>query len=431
MSIRIFIHLAFLFLAVPTIVAQPPEQAIKIVVSPDHADWEYKIGEECIFTVVVYKDQVPVSGVNVSFQYGPERMKPVFQDKQIIKEGSLRINSGSMQQPGFWRCIVSTEINGKQYRQVATVAYAASAIRPTVTEPANFDGFWVKARQELDQIPLDAKMALLPEKSSALTNVYHVNVQSWGGSRLYGILCVPKKEGKYPAILQVPGAGIRPYNPDLELADKGFIVFSIGIHGIPVTMDPSVYNDLNTGALKGYFFFNADNKDRFYYKRVYMGCVRSVDFIFSLPQFDGQRMAVSGNSQGGALSIITAALDKRIQYLAAVHPALCDLTGYFFNRAGGWPHYFAESNLWFSNTDQIKETLPYYDVVNFARRVKVSGFYTLGYNDDVCPPTSMFSAINVIKAPKEMALLKDSWHWMYPEQKQQMNQWLIQQLSAQ
>ena len=65
----------------------------------------------------------------------------------------------------------------------------------------------------------------MPERSTANTNVYHVNLQSDTNSRMYGVLCVPKKEGKYSGIIQLPGAGIRPYFPDLEVADKGVIVF--------------------------------------------------------------------------------------------------------------------------------------------------------------------------------------------------------------
>jgi cephalosporin-C deacetylase-like acetyl esterase len=45
-----------------------------------------------------------------------------------------------------------------------------------------------------------------------------------------------------------------------------------------------------------------DNKDRYYYKRAYLGCVRANEFYNSLPQFDGQNLAVTGGSQGGALS---------------------------------------------------------------------------------------------------------------------------------
>lgn len=426
---RIQSILVLIFLC-SSVLAQPAEQLVKIAVSPDHADWKYKLGEQVVFSVQVLKEHVPVQGVKISYQYGPERMKPVKEEALQLKDGTIRIQAGTMQTPGFLRCIVTAEHGGKQYKQMATVAFAEEQIQPTVIKPSDFDAFWEKAKQELAQLSVDAKLTLLPERSSALTNVYHVSIQNYGASRLYGMLCVPKKEGKYPAVLQVPGAGIRPYNPDLELADKGVIVFTIGIHGIPVNLDPSVYNDLNNGALKGYFFFNADHKDRYYYKRVYLGCIRSVDFIYSLPQFNGTTVGVSGNSQGGALSIVTAALDERVKFLAAVHPALSDLTGYHFNRAGGWPHFYAEANAWFSNTSRVKETLPYYDVVNFAGRIKVKGFYTWGFNDDVCPPTSMYAAYNMITAPKQLSLFKDSWHWMYPEQRQQFNQWITEQLKG-
>ena len=69
------------------------------------------------------------------------------------------------------------------------------------------------------------------------------------GSRIYGILAIPKKPGKYPAILKVPGAGIRPYAGDARTAALGFITLEIGIHGIPVNLDPQVYSDLAAGAL--------------------------------------------------------------------------------------------------------------------------------------------------------------------------------------
>ncbi len=59
-----------------------------------------------------------------------------------------------------------------------------------------------------------------------------------------------------------------------------------------------------------------------------------------LPEFNGTDVAVTGGSQGGALTIVTAGLDNRIKYMAALYPALCDHTGYLNKRAGGWPHYF-------------------------------------------------------------------------------------------
>jgi len=239
---------------------------------------------------------------------------------------------------------------------------------------------------------------------------------------------VPKKAGKYPAVLKVPGAGVRPYGGDIALAENGIITFEIGIHGVSVIMDPSVYLDLGKTTLDGYPYFNLDDRDRYYYKRVYLGCVRAIDFIYSLPEFDGSTLAVTGGSQGGALSIVTAGLDSRIKYLAALYPALCDVTGYLNGRAGGWPHMFNDWNKAFNVKPDKIETSKYYDVVNFARQVKAPGYYTWGYNDVTCLPTSMYSAYNVIQAPKELQIYEETGHWTYPEQNEKLRNWLVGKL---
>jgi cephalosporin-C deacetylase-like acetyl esterase len=167
-----------------------------------------------------------------------------------------------------------------------------------------------------------------------------------------------------------------------------------------------------------FFVFN-------YYKRVYLGCIRAVDYIFTLDEFDGENIGVTGGSQGGALSIVTASLDDRIKYLTCAFPALCDLTGYLEDRAGGWPHMFKNE---FTNKPDKIETSKYYDVVNFARSINIPGLYTWGFNDNVCPPTSMHAAYNVITASKELYLVQETAHWGYPEQWNKIADWMTEQL---
>lgn len=408
---------------------QPTEKIIKVSVAADHANWNYHVGEKVNFTVHITKNGSPVLNASVRYEVGPEKQEP-FQKKTVIAStGLINIDGGTLTKAGFLRCIAIAEVNGKEYRSLATVGFAPENIQPTVGNPADFDAFWQTAKEELAKVPMDAKMTLMPERCTEKTNVYHVNLQNYRvGARLYGILSVPKKEGKYPALLQVPGAGVRPYGGDIATAEKGVITFQIGIHGVPVDMNPTVYTDLGAGSLSGYWNYNMDDRDRFYYKRVYLGCVRANDFLTSLPQYDGINLAVVGGSQGGALSIITAALDARVKSLGVFYPALSDVTGYLFDRAGGWPHYFDKSNrAWNEKKDKIM-TLSYYDVVNFARRIKVPGYYSWGFNDETCPPTSMFAAYNVISASKELYLALDTGHWTYPEQGEKMNAWLLSRL---
>jgi cephalosporin-C deacetylase-like acetyl esterase len=233
---------------------------------------------------------------------------------------------------------------------------------------------------------------------------------------MYVFLSVPRAPGKYPAILPVPGAGIRPYQGSAALAARGYIVLDVGIHGIPVTLDPVVYTNLSAGALAGYNTINIESRDRYYYNKVYRGCRRGVDLICSLPQFDGVNVGVDGGSQGGALAVIVGALDERIRCVVSYYPALSDMTGYLHGRAGGWPHILRDPEGNVYNDPQFIETLSYYDVVNFARLLRAPAFFSMGYNDKVCPPTSTFSVYNSVKGPKEVMVVPQTAHWTFAEQ---------------
>ena len=429
-------HNTFLFtilfwISCASVFAQPIERYVKVIVGADHTDWTYKAGEKVKFTITVYKNGIPMANAPVRYEIGPEKMDPVIKESKTAVNGTITVDGGTMKTPGFLRCIAFVNQDKEEYRGLATVGFDPEKIQPTITDPADFDAFWDGAKKELAAVPIDAKMTLLPERCTEKVNVYHLNLQNnRQGVRVYGILCVPKKEGKYPALLRVPGAGVRPYYGDVATAEKGIVTLEIGIHGIPVTMDPGVYTDLGQGAFNGYFNYNLDDRDKFYYKRVYLGCVRANDFLTSLPQYDGSNLAVTGGSQGGALSIVTAGLDPRVKWLGASYPALSDVTGYLHGRAGGWPHYFQKSSIQVNNTKEKLATLGYYDVVNFARRVKQPGYYNWGFNDETCPPTSMYAAYNVTTAPKELKLFLDTGHWTYPEERELMTDWLVKNLTG-
>jgi cephalosporin-C deacetylase len=407
--------------------SQPATSLVKVIVSPDHKDWTYKVNEVAKFSVQVLKYGNLIDNVAIDYETGPETLPDVKKEGVILKNGKTEF-SGTMKVPGFYRVRVWANVDGKKYEGLATAGYDPDKIQPTVKDPADFENFWNNAITEARKVSLDPKLTLMPERCTSDANVYHISFQNEVvGSRIYGILAIPKKQGKYPAILRVPGAGIRPYNGDARTAGMGFITLEIGIHGIPVTLDPEVYNNLAAGALSSYNNIRMNNRDAFYYKRVYLGCVRAVDFIFALPEFDGANVAVTGGSQGGALTIVTAGLDRRIKFMSAQYPALCDYSGYLNKRAGGWPHYFRNTE---PKPGEV-ETLGYYDVVNFARRVTAVGLYSWGYNDVTCPPTSMFSAYNVIKAPKEIQIYQETGHWNFPEQNEYLNNWLLKNLSGQ
>lgn len=406
---------------------------VEVRIAPDHADWTYEIGQPVNFTIKITADQVPIDGISVTYAVGPEFMPAKAQAAPVPPSG-LVVAGGTMKVPGFIRCIATTEINGREYRGLATAGFAPGEIQPTQVEPDDFDAFWMAGKAELAGIPVEPRITLLPDACTDKVNVYHVGLRTIGEAwtapaRVYGILCEPTAPGRYPAILRVPGAGVRPYYGDKDVAARGAITFEIGIHGIPVNQPQEVYDQLLAGALNGYWFFNLDNKDNYYFRRVYLSCLRANDFLTSRPNWDGRNLLVTGASQGGQLSIVTSALDDRVTGLAAIHPGFCDVSGELAGRAGGWPHPFqpdATTGMALHATPEKIATATYYDTVNFARRLRVPGFYTWGYNDEVCSPTSMFAAFNVISAPKELTLQLEVGHAYPAEQYLAVTAWISQ-----
>ena len=414
---RLVILLMALTMLLP-LSAQIMGNNIVVTITPDHKDWNYKAGETANFVVNVLKSGTLLNNAKVDIEAGPV-MYPDAKKSVTLKEGSIKW-SGKMTTPGFYRITATAHVGGKDYRGLCTAAFSPEKLRPYCKEPKDFDEFWSKALSEARKNDLNPTRRLLPERCTKDENVYEVSyVNDNANSRMYGILSVPVKPGKYPALLRVPGAGVRPYSGDTYTAPGKCIVLEIGIHGIPVTMQQSIYDDLRNAALNNYWEVNLAEPNKNYYKRVVTGAVRGVDFIASLPEWDGKAIGVTGSSQGGFLSLATAALDKRITFLGVVHDAMCDFEAEMHNVGGGWPHYF----YWDMKNGTNKELLNmkvegarYYDGVNFARRVTQPGWYSFGYNDEVVPPTSSYSTYNIIKAPKTLSVYQMTGHYWYQEQ---------------
>jgi cephalosporin-C deacetylase-like acetyl esterase len=434
---RFLVTLLLLVAALAPADAQGPRQPfsrVAITVTPDRPDWTYRPGDPVDFHVRVLRDGHPVQGAVVKYALGPEMLPPVTESSMVVGTAPLVVAGGTMTGPGFLRLVATAEIEGHTYRGVGTAGFSPEQIQPTQANPPDFDTFWSGERARLAALPIDARWTLLPDYGTAEAECWQVNLQNVavteGASRLYGILCMPRAAGKYPALLSVPGAGVRPYRGWAEVAGRGLITLQIGIHGIPVIQPQEVYDGLGRGGLNGYPTFGLDSRERYYYRRVYTGTLRANDFLTSLPQWDGRNLGVTGGSQGGALAIVTAGLDRRVTRLAAYYPALSDLTGYLNGRAGGWPHMFRAADGPAAHRDAAKvATSGYYDVVNFARRVTAPGLYSWGYNDETCPPTSMYAAYNVITATKRLLLAYDTGHRTTQEQVDDVNDWLVAELT--
>lgn len=385
------------------------------VTVPNHADWLYKTGEHATVEVEFYKYGIPRDGIEVTYELGGDLMPADASGRVQLKNGKAVIPIGTMQKPGFRDCRLTAVVDGKTYKHHVKVGFSPEQLQPYTQLPTDFDDFWNEAKNEASQFPLTYIQKPIERYSTPQIDCQLIRLQlNAAGQCVYGYLFTPKAKGNYPVVFCPPGAGVKEIkNPTAHryYAEEGIIRFEIEIHGLNPEMDAEMFQEISRafeGKGSGYLTNGLDDRDRFYMKRVYLACVRSIDFLTSLPQWDGKNVITQGGSQGGALALVTAGLDKRVTACVANHPALADMAGFVAGRADGYPHYSKMPGM---NTPEKMRTMAYYDVVNFARRITVPTLMTWGYNDDVCPPTTSYAVYNTLACDKNALITPINEHW--------------------
>lgn len=398
---------------------------------PDHADWLYQTGENAKVEVSFCKYGIPRDG-ELKYSIGNDMLQPDKHGSVKLKNGRAVINMGTKKTPGFRDMKLSVSLDGKTYEHHIKVGFSVDKINPYTQEPQDFRSFWQKNVEELKQVPMSYTKELYKDYCTDKIDCYLVKLQiDKMGHSMYGFLFYPKnaQPGKHPVVLCPPGAGIKTIKDPMRnkyYAENGFVRFEVEIHGLDPRISSETFGEISRAFNDrngGYLANGLENKDIYYMKHVYVGLVRCIDFLTSLPEWDGKNVAVQGGSQGGALAIIAAGLDSRVTQCVANHPALSDMAGYAAKGGtGGYPHFCRQSQI-LSNKDCLN-TLAYFDVVNFARYVKAPTYLTWGYNDVTCPPTTSYAVWNTLKCTKESLLTPINEHWTTTETNRGQMEWI-------
>lgn len=414
---KLFVSFMFVLIAFLSAQAEnyPYRSDILWVTVPDHADWLYRTGEQAKIEIQLYRYGIPQDGVEVSYALGQELLPSERQGSVKLKNGRAVISVGTMRNPGFLDCVLKADIAGKSCTHHVKIGFSPEKLRPYTQQPADFVEFWNKAKNEAQQCPMTFTTKYVPEYSNEKVDCYLVKLQCYKkGQHVYGYLTRPKAKGKYPVVLCPPGAGVKTLKEPMRhrfYAEQGFIRLEMEIHGLNPELSPETFKDLSA-SFGDYLLKGLDDRDNYYMKKVYLACVRAIDYLTSLDEWDGKNVIVQGGSQGGALALITAGLDSRVTLCVANHPALSDMAGYKAGRADGYPHFFTKLNDYRTDTQEKLQTMAYYDVVNFARQINIPVYLTWGYNDNTCPPTTSYIVYNTLTCPKEALITPINEHWV-------------------
>ena len=291
------------------------------VTEPDHADWIYRTGENAKIKVSLFKYGIPQDGITVEYETGSELMPADKKGNIKLKDGKAEINIGTMKEPGFRDCIFTVEMNGKKYSHHVKVGFSPEKIKPYTRMPDDFIDFWTSNIRESSEFPLKYTKEIAKEYCTEQIDCYLIKLfLNTKGQAIYGYLFYPKnaQPGNCPVVLSPPGAGIKTIKEPLRhkyYAEEGCIRLEFEIHGLNPTMSEEEFKEISNafnGKENGYLTNGLDNRDNYYMKRVYLACTRCIDLLTSLPEWDGKNVIVQGGSQGGALAMVTAGLDKRV-----------------------------------------------------------------------------------------------------------------------
>jgi cephalosporin-C deacetylase-like acetyl esterase len=402
------------------------------VTVPDHADWIYRTGERATVEVRLYRYGIPQDGLELTYEIGDDMLPADTSGRVTLKNGKATVDVGTSGKPGFRDLRLTAVVGGKPWKHHIKLAFSPEKIEPFTRMPDDFRDFWERNKAEAARFPLSYTRELAEEYCSDIADCYLVRLALNPSQCVYGYLFIPKdaKPGTCPVVLCPPGAGVKTIkNPQSKpyYAERGCIRFVTEIHGLDPRMSDERFAEIsaafNSGD-NGYMQNGLDNRDNYYMKRVYLACVRGIDLLTSLPQWDGKNVFVHGGSQGGALTLVTAALDPRVTACAANHPAISDMGAYSQpGRTGGWPHLNRLNGML---TPEKLRVMAYYDVVNFARLITVPTRMTWGFNDDVCPPTTSYAVWNVLTCPKEALITPINEHWTTEETERGHLRWLLE-----
>jgi len=375
-------------------------QDIKAV--PAHADGVYTRGETVSWTITAPE------GCQV-------RAVVKQNDANVLWEGPVAISNGQgvihapLDMPGMIFTALSTDRQQGSPELFLGAAVDPFEIAPSAPPPDDFDDFWKEKLRRLNSIP--GKPRLKRVKSGTDSVEYStLTLRNINGRSVYGQLAKPAGRGKYPAIVIFQWAGVYGLEKEwvVDWAKEGWLALNIMSHDLPMDRSPDYYQQQAEKVLSNYTAIGNDNRETSYFLSMFLGSYRAVDYLTTHPAWDGRTLVVTGASQGGLQSLVTAGLHPQVSAMVVQVPAGCDTIAPWAGRSAPWPDW--KGNARGRSERRVKAASRYFDGANFARNIRCPSLVAIGMLDQKATPSSILSAFNQISAPKEAVMMLNAQH---------------------
>ena len=330
--------------------------------------------------------------------YRNETGKPIIKRNISLPVGKNVIYSDVYNEAIHLRFVV-TPAGSKKGSSVGIIV-APQDLKAGYEAPSDLAEFWEKQISQMRKKRMKPRVTKVESKYPDY-ECFAVEIPMHEGRPVTGYLAYPKNAGlkSLPISMLAHGAGVNKkhcystiHNAVAEARKGGGAIgFDINAHGMELSQPQSYYDDLYKGELDRYSQRPVESHKDFYFRLMYLRLVRALDYLTTLPQWDGERVLIHGSSQGGGQAGALAGIDSRVTAALLQVPALTDIGGKLDNgRRGGWPKPYAAK----ADEAVYKDILPYYDVALLLSMTKASLFIEGGLVDTTCPPSCVVAGYN-------------------------------------
>lgn len=283
--------------------------------------------------------------------------------------------------------------------------------RPPLTKRADFDKFWRGTIEESRAVPLESQI-IEYDYPSPFAKVYDITYNGFDRTRIHGWYMYPKfvDRRNMPCIVSYHGYGGNRGRPAafMQWLMAGFAVISIDCRDQNGdTGSRAVYSSGSTqsAVCKGIL-----DKNEYYFRSVYMDCMRAIDFAYTRDEIDKGRIIVEGSSQGGALAMAVAALDRRVYASLADVPSNSNIEKRIEGFHGSFSSVSDYLKVHPDKIETVYETLSYFDTMNMADKIECYVLASVGLQDNVCPAKLYFATYNRIPGEKHIEVYPFNGH---------------------
>ena len=286
--------------------------------------------------------------------------------------------------------------------------------------PTDLDDFWDKALQEMRM--LDPQVELRPaEFQVPFAECFSLYFTGVGGSRVHAKLLRPKDAPEpHPALLMFHGytGNSGGWAEKLGYVAQGYTVAALdcrGQGGLSEDRGGVSGNTYHGHIIRGL----EDTPEKMLFHQIFLDTAQLAKIVMEMPDVDEQRVGATGGSQGGALTLVCAALEPRIQRAAPVFPFLCDYQRVWeldlaIDAYRELKEYFRAFDPMHQREEELFTKLGYIDVQHLCKRIGGEVLMAVGLMDKICPPSTQFAAYNKIESQKKLAIYPDFGHENLP-----------------